>query len=481
MSLCPIKAIKCQLYLLQLENYNLSRFGKIFWRGIKKQRKKIEWTAKLKVVALISFLFQFSFTLLIGRFLYLNYNLTATVIVAIAVLYLLSLFFGVCLVISVIILWPLDYILKQKIINKAKDKIKRYPNLKIIGITGSYGKTTVKEAISEILSQKYKVLKTDENKNTPLGISKLILNELNEEIDFFVVEMGAYQIRDIKKLCEIARPDIAVLTGINESHLERFGSIKNIIKGKFEIIENAKPEAKIILNADDKRVLENYEQYAGGREIEFYSANNRTGCKYKIANKQFLPNAQGWQADILNAEKDIGNIKTPILGEYIFGAIIAGIIIAREFGLSIEQIRHGISAVKPVEHRLQKVLSGGKVIVIDDSYNGNVDGAYEAIKVLAEFKGKRKIYVTPGLVELGEKSGDIHYNMGKRLAEVADIVLLIKNSATFFIEKGLLKKGFNKENIILFDSAPTAHKGIKDITKEGDVILFQNDWPDNYI
>ncbi|MFA5318568.1 MAG: UDP-N-acetylmuramoyl-tripeptide--D-alanyl-D-alanine ligase [Patescibacteria group bacterium] len=481
----PHKIIKYQLYLLQLENYNLKRFWQVFLKSgfsAKQMRQELVWTNKLKFITFLTTIITVLIIAGLGNLVYsATGSLAITIIDGLINLYILSIIFGVLAIAVIIIISPLDYILKQRIINQAKTKIKQHKNLKIIGITGSYGKTTMKEVIAEILAQKYKILKTEENKNTPLGISRLILEELNDEIDIFIVEMGAYQRGDIKKLCGIARPGIAVLTGINESHLERFGSMENTIAAKFEIVKYAKENAKVMLNADDIKVMENYEEYADKREVLFYSAENNNKCEYKIANKEFLPDGGGQRADILNPGQDIGNIKTSFLGDYIFGDIVAGIIIARELGMEIEMIRHGISRIKPIEHRLQKINSANGVIVIDDSYNGNPNGVREAIKVLAKFKNKRKIYITPGLVETGEKNSEIHYNIGKQLSSVADKVILIKNSATSHIEKGLLENSFNKKNIIWFESAAKMHEGLKDITQAGDVVLFQNDWTDNYV
>jgi len=494
MNFLPHNIIKYQIYLLQLENYNLKRFWKVFFRkawSAGRMRQELVWTNKLKIVFSLALIIQLALLILSFLGITIIFNgFLVNIFFIILIIYLTSCLFGLWLSIAVFVISPLDYILKQAIIKKAKAKIKQQKNLKIIGITGSYGKTTMKEVIAEILSQKYKVLKTNENKNTPLGISRLIVEELNDEIDILIVEMGAYEKGDIKKLCNITQPDIAVLTGINESHLARFGNIENTIATKFEIVANAKEDAKIILNTDDIKVVENYEEQIRsnpsqsygwvGKKVFFYSGENNSKCEYKIANKQFLPEGEGQRADILNSKQDIGNIKTPFLGEYIFSDIIAGIIVARELNLDIEQIRHGISRIKPIEHRLQKVNSDNGAVVIDDSYNGNPDGVREAIKVLAKFKNKRKIYITPGLVEAGEKTGEIHHNIGRQLSGVADKVILIRNSVTPKIEDGLLENGFDKKNIIWFDSATEMHEGIKGVVERGDVVLFQNDWTDNY-
>jgi len=335
----------------------------------------------------------------------------------------------------------------------------------------------MKETVAEILSQKYKVLKTEENKNTPLGISQLILEKLDNNIDILIVEMGAYQKGDIKTLCDITKPNFSILTGINESHLERFGSIKNTVLAKFEIVVNAVKDAKIILNADNNLIKENYKKYLNKKETFFYSSENNKLSKYQISNKNFFMDGSGIAFDLGN----FSNLKISILGEYMLGTTMAGVILAEELGLTKEEIKQGIKNIKPIKHRLQLIKGNNNILVIDDSYNGNTDGVREAIKVLAKFKDKRRIYVTPGLVETGDKNKELHYNIGKQLSSVANVVILIKNSATPFIEQGLLENNFIKENIIFFNSAPEAHQNIQNITKSGDVILFQNDWPENYI
>ena len=155
---------------------------------------------------------------------------------------------------------------------------------------------------------------------------------------------------------------------------------------------------------------------------------------------------------------------------------------AKKLGLNHQEIEAGLKKIKTPAHRLQPILNREKnILVIDDSYNGNPDGVEEAIKTLSLFKKRRKIFVTPGLVEIGNKSRVVHEKIGKRLNDVANIVILIKDSVSPNIEEGLIKSGFDKENIIWFDSMMEAQNNLGTILKSGDVVLFQNDWPDNYV
>jgi len=344
----------------------------------------------------------------------------------------------------------------------------------------------MKEVLAAILGEKFKILKTPESVNTPIGISRLILNNLDRSIQVFIVEMGAYQRGDIKKLCEIARPDIAVLTGINEAHLERFGSLENTIQAKFEIVENAREGALVLLNGEDERVKGNYQRFVGEKRAVFYFSNTP-----HLAGLPAHPLPQG--------ERDKLNI--PLLGEYIWGVLNACGIMAKELGMTEDEIRRGIQNIQSIPHRLQLIENrAAGITVVDDSYNGNPDGVREAIKALSRFEGRRKIYITPGLVEMGERTREIHNEIGKQLALVADIVILIKNSVTPFIEEGIInlvptlssqpppkasagtaRGEGGKSKIIWFDSAEAAHNSLTNILKPGDVILFQNDWPDNYL
>lgn len=445
------KLLLYQLYLLQLENYNLRRYWKGYWRKVRNklyisQRQQIVWTKKIRLIFALSLGLAFLCAL---TYLSNFHNVYVKILIVIGMwLILVNLLAPIFLSLAVLLLWPFDAVAKTFIVSLAKQKISTFKNLKIIGITGSFGKTTMKECLYPILSQKFKVLKTPENINTPLGISRLILSSLTSDIEIFIVEMGAFQPGDIQALCEIAKPEIVILTGINEAHLERFGSIENTIVTKFEIVANSKPDALVILNQENQLVKQNYQKYIANRKIAWYSSE----------------------------KLNLGKIEIKLLGSFMTGVINACVIVAEELGMTESEISAGISKIKPIPHRLELVPSANGVTVIDDSYNGNPDGAAEAIKVLGSFTGKRKIYLTPGLVEMGSESEQIHRKIGQQLATVADMVILIKNSTTPLIAKEL-----PKEKVIWFDTAPQAHAALKNLLKPGDVILFQNDWPDNYV
>ncbi len=473
----PVRMIRYHFSLLQLENYRLERF----WRALgsrylppKSLRQELVWTVKMRAVAALAWI------VVLVACLYAFGNggsawAFGTLILSIAA-------FPLPMSLAVIMLSPIDALAKRRRIMRAKAKLALYPGLKVVGITGSYGKTSMKETVAALLAEKYDVLATPDSVNTPLGVAKLIVDRLTEHTDILIVEMGAYRKGDIRDLCAFRAPDIAILTGINEAHLERFGSIENTIAAKFEIIDCAKEGALAVMNADDDAVIRAYGSHIHKKKAVLYSSSpssEKADCKPREGTH--------WSADGLEASFAIRGegdgayeARVPLLGSYAPGMVAAAIAVAERLGLSHDDIMRGLARLRPVPHRLEPFMASGNVLVIDDSYNGNTHGAREAMRVLARFADRRKIYCTPGLVETGDMVKIIHQALGAQLAKAADLVILIRNSATRHMREGLLAAGFEKGNIREFGTAQEAHAALPGILKEGDVILFQNDWPDNY-
>jgi UDP-N-acetylmuramoyl-tripeptide--D-alanyl-D-alanine ligase len=434
----PFAYLYYHLYLLQLEEYNLARFLVAIWntRAIPPVtlRKKLVFTPKMLLISVftLSLIIGFSIRFSIGFLLVFYISFLPIIIVC-------------------IILTPLDVLLKNMKIQKAKKIMARYPLLKVIGIAGSYGKTTMKEAVSTILSEKFTVLKTPENINTPLGIADLIIKKLNSDTQILVVEMGEYTRGDIAQICSIVKPQIGIITGINEAHLERMGNIENTTAAIFELAEHTDKDGVLVLNSDIELIRSNYKKYIAHQKIVLYSSMYKT------------------------------DLKSELLGRYAKGVLQAAEAVALHLGMGEAEIALGASKIKALPHRLQPIEGARGVLVIDDSYNGNPAGVNEAIYVLSTYHDRRKVYVTPGLVETGDKTAEIHRAIGKELSGVANLVILIENSATPFIAEGLMANGFQKENIKWYKSSEAAHADMVNIIQPDDVVLFQNDWTDNYV
>ncbi|MEX2369113.1 MAG: Mur ligase family protein, partial [Candidatus Paceibacterota bacterium] len=330
------------------------------------------------------------------------------------------------------------------------------------------------------LSGSLNVVATAESHNVPLSVARTILQKIDADTDVFIVEMGAYGRGDIAALCNLAQPDISILTGINEAHLERFGSLENTVLGKFEIVTQAKGDGKIILNADDEYVMEHYKDFVGERKVVFFSSNNNDRAALSVTGQRFHEDGTGISFYLKQDTEQIGYVKVSHLGEYIVGNVMVGVIVGGVLGVSAAEVLRQAHRITPAKHRLEPIQRTSQdVLVIDDSYNGNPAGAHAAIDVLEKFVSRRTIYVTPGLVEMGERAEAVHKEIGEHLAAVVDVVVLVETSVTDWIKAGLEEGGFAGE-LITFKSPQEMHAGISKILKPRDVLLFQNDWPENY-
>ncbi|MCJ7826079.1 UDP-N-acetylmuramoyl-tripeptide--D-alanyl-D-alanine ligase [Patescibacteria group bacterium] len=463
-----------QLYLLQLENYEIFRYWRLlFLKGYlfpnEPLRKSIVWTQKALGIFVLAVLCY------VGSLAIVLFSTSA--LFALAYLIIGFFLFPVFYTLALFILLPFDTLIKFIVITQAKQLLSSSKHAKVIALAGSYGKTTMKNVISYVLSTKFNVITTPESVNTPIGVAQWFLKNFKQTTDIVIVEMGEHYRGDIAYLCSITPPDVAVLTGINEAHLERLQTLETSIATMFEIVEHAKEHATIILNADDEHIRNNFKKYGNEKQISFYSSLNNPLAELKIAKKAFDEKQLHWSCTI----ETFGSVIISLLGEYTIGDVIAAIFIGKTLGMSIDDMKKGIASLSPIPHRLEPIEGKGGVLVIDDSYNGNPDGAQEAIRVLSRFKNRRKIFITPGLVEMGDKAVSVHEEIGRALADVADCVILIKNSVTPYIEKGLKEKKFDESKIIWFNTAIDAHASLSNIIKENDVVFFQNDWGDQYI
>ncbi len=373
-----------------------------------------------------------------------------------------------------IILIPLEKLIIYSYIVRAKKKLKTYDNLIKIGITGSFGKTSTKYILNTLLSQKYKVCMSPHSFNTPTGLSKVVNNYLEPNDEILIAEMGARRVGDIKKLCNIINPKYAIITGIGNQHLQNFKSEENILKTKYELIESLPKENGIaVFNGNNKGALSLFDKCDLQK---FAVGSNYKNSLIKADNLIFDEN--GTSFDLIIG-KNTYKCKTSLIGNHNIENILVCVQFAKILNVSDEQIVFGISELKPIPHRLELIKTETNII-LDDSYNASVDGSTMALQTLKHY-GKRRIVITPGLVELGDKEEEENINFGKKISEVAQKVIIVNKQNFEAIKKGLNEKGFNDEDIYQAESLEQAKILMKDFIKKDDAILFENDLPDNYI
>lgn len=369
-----------------------------------------------------------------------------------------------------VVTWLLDKIVKAPlemwVVRKARRRLAGHPAIKI-AVAGSYGKTSFREILKATLSASKKVAAPPHSYNTPLGIAKFI-NSLEGDEEVLIFEFGENYPGDVKKLSRLVTPGIGIITGVNEAHLERFKDLERTRGTIFELADylGNKP---LYVNGEDKLASK-----AASKKYILYS---RKGSGGWIASG-IQTDLGGTRFEAKHAGQAI-KVKSRLLGLHQVGPLLAAIAIASRLGLKPPEIEKGINRTQPFAHRLQPQPRPGGVTVIDDAYNGNPDGVKAAIAFLAGLKAKRKIYMTPGLVEMGARNAAVHREIGRRLAAVADMVILIRNSATPHIAAGLKAANF-KGQLRWFDDALDAYAALDSFTRGGDVVLLQNDWSDQY-
>ncbi len=361
--------------------------------------------------------------------------------------------------------------------NKAKNTLKSRTNLKVIGITGSYGKTSSKNILSDILNIKYNALPTPRNLNTPNGIMITVNNHLDKFTDIFIAEMGAYVRGEIKYLCDLVHPKYGILTTIGTAHLESFGSEENIQKAKFELIESLPSDGLGVLNGDDPKQV--------GYKLQNKVRTIWIGIDNKDVDVRAVDikcNNKGTNFKVIFAnDKNKYEFQTKLLGKHNVYNILAAIALGHEFGISIEELQQAVRCVKAVEHRLE-LKKLGNFYQIDDAYNSNPVGAKGAVEVLGMMPGI-KVVVTPGMIELGKKEDEYNKAFGEQIAEHTDYAVLIGEKHTKPIYEGLINKGFDKDNIIVYNDVKEAYKYINSLcakSKKDVYALFENDLPDTY-
>ncbi len=385
----------------------------------------------------------------------------------------------------VLLFQPFFVLVRNIILEKAKEKIKKINNLTVIGITGSYGKTSTKEFLTTILSQKFNVLSTLKHKNSEIGIAQTILKDLNAKHEIFIVEMGSYKKGGIKLLCDIVKPKIGIITGVNEQHLALFGSQDNLLsaEGGRELVESLPKNGLIVLNGDNKYCLNLY------KKIYEFVGNNIEKKIYTTKKDKISSNI--WTEDITvykdyisfiarSKEKEMAHFSVNVLGKQNVQNLLGAILVAKEFGMDFGEISEACKNIQ--QNQASIILNKGiyGIDIIDSSHSSNPDGVIADLDYLNIFP-KKKVVVMPCLIELGNKSSEIHYAIGKKIAEICDLAIITTKDKFKEIKKGAAENGMPKDRILLCDKSKEIFAHITTFCKEGDAVLLEGRVPKSLI
>ena len=368
---------------------------------------------------------------------------------------------------------PVEKAISKWYVNDAKRILKEHKNLKVIGITGSYGKTTTKFILTRILSEKFNTVCTPQSFNTPMGVVRTVREKLMPQTQIFVCEMGAKNVGDIKEICEIVHPDFGLITSVGAQHLETFKSVDNVFKTKFELADSvAEKQGKIFINGDSKEIIAR----ANEEKFTVYGTDNK--FSYTAENISYGRN--GSEFDIVLGGEKV-HLTSRLLGLHSIINITGAAALAYELGVSADEIKYAVASLKPTEHRLEMKSSVKGSIMIDDAYNANPEGSIEAVRVLGSFDGMQKVIITPGLIELGTQEYDCNFRLGLETADKCDIIIFVGINRSKPMVDAVNTTDFDKSKMFVAASFREAMEIYSRFADNNTVLLIENDLPDNYL
>lgn len=365
---------------------------------------------------------------------------------------------------------PMEKAIANRYVKDAKRRIAAMPDLTVIGVTGSYGKTSTKTCLQALLSVRYNVLMTPESYNTTMGVVRTIRERLRPSHQIFIAEMGAKNPGDIREICDLVSPTYGIITSIGEQHLETFKTIDNIIATKFELADALPETGRLFANSDN--------DYIGRRLAEKPPVCPVTTYGLKAGDVTVTDihvNTAGTSFTVV-ANGETQTFTTHLLGAHMIQNLAGCIAVAVSLGIPLAELVYPVRRLKPVEHRLQLLPNG----FIDDAYNSNPAGFRSALDVLSGFDAQR-VLVTPGMVELGERETALNFELGAYAADKCDIAILVGLKQAPPLKDGLLSAGFSEENLHVVATLQEGLALLQGIPANGKrIVLLENDLPDNF-
>jgi len=453
--------LKTQIHILQLEGYQTNRFLDWWFKHpftfSSSQKKPLVYTFKTKLILAVTFCLY----LAVIYFLPFPLNLLTILFLTIEPFPLLLL--------SLLIIKPYEIIRRFLTIEASRFRILHHPHLTVIGITGSYGKTSTKDFLYEILSRQKQTLKTPESYNTVFGIAKVVSMQLHKKLNYFICEMGAYVRGEIKELIHMVPVNYSILTAVGTQHLERFGSLENTTLAKFEIVDAVSPENALV-NLDNKYIREHIQlpQY---KVVKTFSLEN-PNADFFVSEKKIGRDGTSFT---LTYQEKTHTFKTKLFGTSNLVNLTAAIGMSFMLELNPETIQKAVEEIVPSSHRLELVKMG-EATLVDNAFSSNEEGFTRIIADLKALPGKKAL-ITPGIIELGKSTAPVHKKIGSLASEVFNTVVLVgKSERTAAIANGL----GGKVKISYLENNSSVWPTIDALSKTHDWILLENDLPDNF-
>ncbi len=357
-------------------------------------------------------------------------------------------------------------------IEKAVKKLKERKDLLVIGVTGSYGKSSTKDYLAQILATRFPTLKTHGTNNTPIGIAKTILDQLDKTIKIFVVEMGAYKRGEISSMCKIVHPKIGILTAVNDQHLSLFKTIENTKKAKYELIDSLPKNGLALFNGNNQITEAMFTRTKKPKVLyTTNTASQKTDQKQskiiKAYNIEVKKNELIFDVDI---DEETLHLRTPLLGAHNIENILPGVYLAKHLGMKTKQIQDAVAGLKSLPKTMIRYVLSNGVTIVDDTFNANPEAVVAALSYIKIYSKKRILVLQP-MIELGKRAKDEHYRVAKEISKTCDHLFLTNGNFYSAVMRGI-HDGKGK-CIVEVGNANTIAEYLQNHTKKDDVIAFE--------
>lgn len=449
---------------------------KIWEEGKRKSKKPLVFTRRVWRLYIVSAVIALAAVALTAFFTAGHtYGTYSSESITLALEFFIAAFSWVVVIIATILLEPVERSIRNGFVRDAKRILKSMPNLRIIGITGSYGKTSTKHYLHHILSEQFDVLMTPGSYNTPMGVVRTIREHLKPYNEIFICEMGAKQKGDIKEICDIVHPEMGIITAVGPMHLETFKTLENVCATKFELVDDLPSAGLAAINNDFDACATR--TVTNTRTLR-YGITNTKGCDWTATNIRYTPD--GTDFTVNGPQGFTLQLRTRLLGECNISDLLGAIVIAVNLGMNAEKIKYAVAGIEQVEHRLSIKRTPGGVTIIDDAFNSNPSGSKMATDVLSQFKGGKRIIVTPGMIELGTEQYNLNRTFGLHIGRSVDVAIVVGEYNREAITEGVRATDFDSKNLHTVASFTEAQQLLATLLQAGDTVLYENDLPDTF-
>ncbi len=363
------------------------------------------------------------------------------------------------------------YLYHEYLIQKATNILRSHKQMRVIGITGSYGKTSTKEILYTILSQKYKTLKTDASKNSPIAIAETVIQGLRPDHEVFIVEMGAYKRGEIERMCSMVRPEIGVVTAINAQHQDLFGSIETTMKAKYELIKGLSSRRIALFNANNEFTREMSEwARTDGASVRLFTTKKPAPSEPVDYRADHITETQNGLRFVFYSGKTSKQVVVSLFGLHHAGNVVAALAVAIECGMTPEEAVLACRFVQPFDKTMVPQMGVNGSLFIDDTFNNNPDAAKAAVDFLSTKKGK-KILVFQPMIELGSYAKESHREVGAYAGRVCDGIILTNANYNESFMTGV-RLSSRKIKVAVMSPVDAAEY-IKNSVSNGDTVLFK--------